>query len=69
MTPTGAVGINCGMKDAHILAPLLTKAIIEGNISAEQLKLFEMSRKNEIKTQQIMQLKQETSISEKFAYR
>ena len=69
MTPTGAVGINCGMKDAHILAPLLTKALIEGNISADQLKLFEMSRKNEIKTQQIMQLKQETSITEKFAYR
>lgn len=69
MTPTGAIGINCGMKDAHVLAPILTQALIENNISAEQLKLFEMNRKNEIKTQQIMQLKQETSISEKFAYK
>ena len=66
MTPTGAIGINCGMKDAHVLAPILTKAIIENDISAEQLKTFEMSRKNEIKTQQLMQLKQETSFAEKF---
>ncbi|MEH7113242.1 FAD-dependent monooxygenase [Neobacillus niacini] len=67
MTPTGAIGINCGMKDAHVLAPILTKAIIENDISAVQLKTFEMSRKNEIKTQQLMQLKQETSFAEKFA--
>jgi 2-polyprenyl-6-methoxyphenol hydroxylase-like FAD-dependent oxidoreductase len=67
MTPTGAIGINCGMKDAHILAPILTKAIQEKNMSAEHLKIFEMNRKNEIKTQQIMQLKQETTFSEKFA--
>lgn len=67
MTPTGAIGINCGMKDAHILAPILTKALMEENISAEHLKRFEMNRKNEIKTQQIMQLKQERSFSEKFA--
>ena len=69
MTPTGAIGINCGMKDAHVLAPILTKALIEENISAQQLKLFEVSRKNEIKTQQDMQIKQEASFSEKFAYR
>ncbi|MDM5326082.1 FAD-dependent monooxygenase [Neobacillus sp. CF12] len=67
MTPTGAIGINCGMKDAHILAPILTKAIEEKDISAGQLKIFEMNRKNEIKTQQIMQVLQETTFSEKFA--
>lgn len=67
MTPTGAIGINCGMKDAHILAPILTKALEENNISADQLKIFEMNRKNEIKTQQIRQILQETTFSEKFA--
>jgi 2-polyprenyl-6-methoxyphenol hydroxylase-like FAD-dependent oxidoreductase len=67
MTPTGAIGINCGLKDAHILAPILTQALKENHIRSEHLKIFEMNRKNEIKTQQIMQLKQETSFSEKFA--
>jgi 2-polyprenyl-6-methoxyphenol hydroxylase-like FAD-dependent oxidoreductase len=67
MTPTGAIGINCGMKDAHILAPILTKALMENNIRSEHLKVFEMNRRNEIKSQQIMQVKQETTLYEKFA--
>jgi 2-polyprenyl-6-methoxyphenol hydroxylase-like FAD-dependent oxidoreductase len=66
MTPTGAIGINCGMKDAHILAPILTKALMENNIRSEHLKIFEMNRRNEIKSQQIMQIKQESSFSQKF---
>lgn len=66
MTPTGAIGINCGMKDAHILAPILTKALMENNIRSEHLKIFEMNRRNEIKSQQIMQVKQETTFYEKF---
>ncbi|WP_045519623.1 FAD-dependent monooxygenase [Neobacillus niacini] len=66
MTPTGAIGINCGMKDAHILAPILTNALMENNIRSEHLKIFEMNRRNEIKSQQIMQIKQETSFSQKF---
>lgn len=66
MTPTGAIGINCGMKDAHVLAPILTKALMGNNVSAEHLKIFEMNRKNEVKSQQIMQVKQELSFSQKF---
>lgn len=66
MTPTGAIGINCGMKDAHILAPILTNALMENNIRSEHLKIFEMNRRNEIKSQQIMQIKQETSFFQKF---
>ncbi|MEH7009326.1 FAD-dependent monooxygenase [Neobacillus niacini] len=66
MTPTGAIGINCGMKDAHILAPILTNVLTENNILSEHLKIFEMNRRNEIKSQQIMQIKQETSFSQKF---
>lgn len=67
MTPTGAIGINCGMKDAHILAPILTNALMTNNIRSEHLKIFEMNRRNEIKSQQIMQVKQETTFYEKFA--
>jgi 2-polyprenyl-6-methoxyphenol hydroxylase-like FAD-dependent oxidoreductase len=67
MTPTGAIGINCGMKDAHVLAPILTEALLEKNISAQRLKRFEVNRKTEIKEQQEMQMKQEASFSEKFA--
>lgn len=67
MTPTGAIGINCGMKDAHILAPILTEALLEKNTSAHRLKTFEMSRKAEIHEQQEMQIRQEVTVSEKFA--
>ncbi|MEH7502171.1 FAD-dependent monooxygenase [Neobacillus drentensis] len=67
MTPTGAIGINCGMKDAHVLAPILTKALLEKNITAHRLKIFEKNRKTEIKEQQEMQMKQEASFSGKFA--
>jgi 2-polyprenyl-6-methoxyphenol hydroxylase-like FAD-dependent oxidoreductase len=67
MTPTGAIGINCGMKDAHLLAPFLTEALIENNTSAQRLKIFEVSRRAEINEQQEMQIRQEASFSEKFA--
>lgn len=67
MTPTGAIGINCGMKDAHVLAPILTKALLEKNISSKRLKIFEECRKAEINEQQEMQIRQETTLSEKFA--
>ncbi|WP_420490931.1 FAD-dependent monooxygenase [Neobacillus drentensis] len=67
MTPTGAIGINCGMKDAHVLAPILTEALMDKNITAQRLKTFEVSRKTEIKVQQEMQIQQEASFSEKFA--
>ncbi|MEH7308946.1 FAD-dependent monooxygenase [Neobacillus drentensis] len=67
MTPTGAIGINCGMKDAHVLAPLITQALRENNTSAQKLKRFETNRKSEIKEQQEMQMKQEATFSEKFA--
>nr|WP_263326375.1 FAD-dependent monooxygenase [Neobacillus sp. Marseille-Q6967] len=66
MTPTGAIGINCGLKDAHVLAPILTEALFENNISEQRLKIFEENRKIEINQQQEMQIKQETSFSEKF---
>ncbi|MDQ0201498.1 FAD-dependent monooxygenase [Neobacillus ginsengisoli] len=67
MTPTGAIGINCGMKDAHVLTPILTEALLEKNISAQRLKVFEESRRSEIEKQQEMQKKQEEVFSGKFA--
>jgi 2-polyprenyl-6-methoxyphenol hydroxylase-like FAD-dependent oxidoreductase len=66
MTPTGAIGINCGLMDAHALAPILTKALIEKNTSAQYLKQFEVSRRETIKEQQEMQIKKEASFSEIF---
>lgn len=67
MTPTGAIGINCGIKDAHVLAPILTEALLEKNVSAEYLRIFEDTRRAEIEKQQEMQIKQEASFSDKFA--
>lgn len=67
MTPTGAIGINCGMKDAHLLAPFLTEALLDKDTSAQRLKRFEESRIAEINEQQEMQIRQEASFSEKFA--
>ncbi|MDF2855569.1 MAG: ubiF [Neobacillus sp.] len=66
MTPTGAIGINCGLIDAHVLAPILTKAFLENNTSAQFLKQFEVSRRETIKNQQEMQIKKEVSFSEIF---
>lgn len=66
MTPTGAIGINCGMKDAHVLASILSEAVLENNLTTERLKRFEENRKAEINSQQEMQIKQEAAFSEKF---
>ncbi|WML44706.1 FAD-dependent monooxygenase [Neobacillus sp. PS3-40] len=66
MTPTGAIGINCAMKDAHVLAPTLIKALDEKNSSAERLSIFEESRRAEIEKQQEMQIEEEKTFSENF---
>ncbi|WP_342431705.1 FAD-dependent monooxygenase [Neobacillus sp. FSL H8-0543] len=66
MTPTGAIGINCGLLDAHVLAPIVTRALLENNTSAQYLKQFEKNRKVRINEQQEMQIKKEESFSEIF---
>lgn len=61
MTPTGAIGINSAMKDAHVLANVLVNAILGKNTTAERLKEFEELRRDEIEKQQEQQITQETS--------
>lgn len=67
MTPTGAIGINCAMKDAYILAPVLLKALVEKDVSAQNLKEFEVIRRAEIEQQQAMQIEEEATYSKNFA--
>jgi 2-polyprenyl-6-methoxyphenol hydroxylase-like FAD-dependent oxidoreductase len=66
MTPTGAIGINCAMKDAHVLAPILINALLEKNVSEKHLKKFEMSRRAEIDNLQAWQIEEESSYEENF---
>ncbi|WP_227935452.1 FAD-dependent monooxygenase [Alkalihalobacillus deserti] len=67
MTPTGAIGINCAMKDADILAPIIKGALSDQNTSANRLKMFEELRRVEIEIQQDMQIEKEDSFSKEFA--
>ncbi|NEU31976.1 NAD(P)-binding protein [bacterium LRH843] len=67
MTPTGAIGVNCAMKDAHVLAPIITEALREKNTSAKQLRKFEEMRRSEIEEQQVYQIKKEASFTANFS--
>ncbi|ARK30450.1 FAD-dependent monooxygenase [Halalkalibacter krulwichiae] len=67
MTPTGAIGINCAMKDAHVLAPILLDAIAKKETSAKWLKRFERVRRAEIEIQQSKQIENELSFIKQFA--
>ncbi|WP_102345115.1 FAD-dependent monooxygenase [Bacillus sp. Marseille-P3661] len=66
MTPTAAIGINCALKDAYVLTPIITAAIRENDLRAERLKLFEEQRRAEIERLQQLQLEKETLFSENF---
>jgi 2-polyprenyl-6-methoxyphenol hydroxylase-like FAD-dependent oxidoreductase len=66
MTPTAAIGINCAIKDAHVLAPILEQALNEGDLSETRLKEFEMARRVEIEQQQEMQFEKEESFKDNF---
>lgn len=66
MTPTAAIGINCAIKDAHVLAPILEQALLEGDLSESRLKEFEFERRTEIEQQQQMQYEREESFKDNF---
>ncbi|MDP4084095.1 MAG: FAD-dependent monooxygenase [Bacillota bacterium] len=68
MTPTGAIGINCAMKDAHVLAPILLKALREKKVDAEYLRAFDERRRAEIIKQQEMQIEEEAMYAENFVH-
>ncbi|THE10780.1 FAD-binding protein [Bacillus timonensis] len=66
MTPTAAIGINCAIKDAHVLAPILEQALIDRDFSESRLKEFEVARRTEIEQQQEMQFEKEESFQTNF---
>ncbi|MGO4889860.1 FAD-dependent monooxygenase [Anaerobacillus sp. MEB173] len=67
MTPTGAIGINCAIKDAHVLAPIISEAIRKQNTSTKQLKVFEKDRRAEVEAQQKKQIDSEKLFKLQFA--
>ncbi|WP_458120376.1 FAD-dependent monooxygenase [Paenibacillus sp. Z6-24] len=46
-SPTGAIGVNSAMQDAHVLAPLLLEALAADDVSLERLGAFEQLRRQE----------------------
>jgi 2-polyprenyl-6-methoxyphenol hydroxylase-like FAD-dependent oxidoreductase len=46
-SPTGAIGVNSAMQDAHVLAPLLIEALEAEDVSLERLRQFEQLRRQE----------------------
>jgi 2-polyprenyl-6-methoxyphenol hydroxylase-like FAD-dependent oxidoreductase len=67
MTPTGAIGINCAMKDAQVLAPILINCLLEKDVSKNNLRKFEISRRAEIDNLQTWQIEEESSYSDNFS--
>ncbi|WP_010676616.1 FAD-dependent monooxygenase [Bacillus timonensis] len=66
MTPTAAIGINCAIKDAYVLAPILEQALLDSDFSETRLKEFEIARRAEIEQQQEMQFEKEESFKDNF---
>lgn len=62
MTPTGAFGLNCAMKDADVLAYLINKDYVEhlGLLTCET------ARKKEIEKIQAIQIEKEQSFADQF---
>lgn len=67
MTPTGAFGLNCAMKDADILADLIKGCIMWEDTGFLGLKIAEPERKAEIERLQAMQVDKEISFAAQFA--
>jgi 2-polyprenyl-6-methoxyphenol hydroxylase-like FAD-dependent oxidoreductase len=67
MSPTGAIGINSAMKDADLLFQTIMEAGSIYNVDSEDLKNFEMSRRQEVEMQQNQQLEKEASFGKQFS--
>ncbi|WP_285768224.1 FAD-dependent monooxygenase [Peribacillus sp. SI8-4] len=67
MTPTGAFGLNCAMKDADLLAGLIQECIMQGDAEFHGLKIAEPKRKAEIERLQAIQVDKELSFASQFA--
>jgi 2-polyprenyl-6-methoxyphenol hydroxylase-like FAD-dependent oxidoreductase len=66
MTPTGAFGLNCAMKDADILAELISGCTLQGDTGFLGLKMAEPKRKAEIERLQAIQVDKEMSFASQF---
>lgn len=66
MTPTGAFGLNCAMKDADILAELISGCILQGILASLDLKWLSQ-KKAEIERLQAIQVDKEMSFASQFA--
>ena len=64
MTPTSAIGINAGMKDAYVIAPIINKVLKTNQM--HMLKEFEYVRKNEIESLQKGQIHKENEYADQF---
>jgi 2-polyprenyl-6-methoxyphenol hydroxylase-like FAD-dependent oxidoreductase len=62
MSPAGGIGVNAAMKDADVLAPILAEAIAQNTFTADRLKAFELSRRDEIAKLQEGQVRQEKAM-------
>lgn len=68
MSPAGAFGLNCSLKDAEILAGVLQEALRQNNTSVEQLQNFEHARRKAVEAQQAQQRVKEASFVRNFAF-
>ncbi len=62
MSPAGGIGVNLAMKDADVLAPVIAEAIRTGDCSAERLRTFEQSMRDEVERLQQGQVRQEAAM-------
>ncbi|MDQ0270533.1 FAD-dependent monooxygenase [Cytobacillus purgationiresistens] len=66
MSPTGAYGLNCALKDASALYEVITAAQRRNDFSENQLKTFEYMRRGEVEGLQANQIIQEEAYSNNF---
>lgn len=67
MSPTGAYGINCALKDAVQLSEVIEEALKKEDFSINTLKKFENTLRNEIEKLQEQQIEHEESYRKNFA--
>lgn len=65
-SPTGAIGVNSAMQDAHVLAPLLLQILQKGQDEQVQLQYFEQLRRQETAEELRSQFDKESSFSSHF---
>ncbi len=65
-SPTGAIGVNSAMQDAHVLAPLIMEALRADDTGLSQLQQFEQLRRQETRAELDSQFARESGFSGQF---